>query len=662
MTSFKTAHPALSKALTKRGYETLTPVQNAVLDPALNGQDLLVSAQTGSGKTVAFGLACASTLLGDAEHFDRDTKPLALVIAPTRELALQVKRELEWLYGESGAHVTSCVGGMDIRTERRALEKGAHIVVGTPGRLRDHIERGYFDTSSLKAVVLDEADEMLDMGFREELEYILETTPEERRTLLFSATVPKSIMGMAQRYQNNAQRITTKEEEKQHIDIEYQAMSIAPNDRENAIINLLRYHEAQNAIIFCGTRAAVNLMKSRLNNRGFSVVAISGELSQAERSNALQALRDGRASVCVATDVAARGIDLPGLALVIHADLPKNKDILLHRSGRTGRAGSKGVSALVVPHNWRSKAERLLSNAKIDAKWGKPPSIEDITKRDHERFLADPALVEPIQENEKEAAAQLLSSHGAEQIAAALLRLHNKQKPAPEELLDFTPPAKGDKKKQREDFGNSVWVSLSVGRDDKAEPRWIVPMLCGAGNMTNRQIGAIRIHAKETHAEISADCADKFFELVGEGGTLEKNITVTRLAHAPEAPKGRIDRSNRPNRHGDKKKPYGDKSKDGFKKKHKGKTGDKPWAERAHDDAPKGDRPKSEKPRSDKPKGDKPWGEKPSGDKPQGEGFKKKQNGKSGDKTKRKKSKGYKSKDGSAKKQRTFKDKKKSKP
>jgi len=617
MTSFERIHPALRQALAKRGYETLTPVQNAVLDPSMGEQDLLVSAQTGSGKTVAFGLAFASTLLGDKERFEQKSQPLALVIAPTRELALQVKRELEWLYVESGASVTSCVGGMDIRTERRALERGAHIVVGTPGRLRDHIERGYFDTSGLRAVVLDEADEMLDMGFREELEYILETTPQTRRTLMFSATVPKSIAGMAKRYQNNALRVSTKEEEKQHLDIEYQAVTIAPNDRENAIINLLRYHEAQNAIIFCGTRAAVNLMKSRLTNRGFSVVAISGELSQAERSNALQALRDGRASVCVATDVAARGIDLPGLALVIHADLPKNKDTLLHRSGRTGRAGSKGVSALVVPHNWRSKAERLLNNAKINAKWGKPPSIEDITKRDNERFLADPMLTEPIKEDEKEAAAKLVSAYGAEQVAAALLRMHNKQKPAPEELLDFVAPEKHDKKNRHDDFANSVWVSLSIGRNDKAEPRWIVPMLCGAGNMTNRQIGSIRIHAKETYAEISADCADKFFELVGDGGTLEKNITVTRLDYVPDAPTGKIDRSNRPNRRNDKKKPFGDKKpygdkksfddkpKDNFKKKHKPKSDKAPWDGKPKDDKPQtGGKKKKfkDKSKSDKPK------------------------------------------------------------
>ncbi len=642
MTAFERIHPALGKALTKRGYEKLTPVQDAVLDPALSKQDLLVSAQTGSGKTVAFGLACASTLLGEEERFERNSQPLALIIAPTRELALQVKRELEWLYGESGASVTSCVGGMDIRTERRALEKGAHIVVGTPGRLRDHIERGYFDTSALRAVVLDEADEMLDMGFREELEYILETTPQTRRTLLFSATVPKSITGMAKRYQNDALRVTTKGEEKQHLDIEYQAITIAPNDRENAIINLLRYHEAQNAIIFCGTRAAVNLMKSRLTNRGFSVVAISGELSQAERSNALQALRDGRANICVATDVAARGIDLPGLALVIHADLPKNKDIMLHRSGRTGRAGCKGVSALVVPHNWRAKAERLLNNAKIDAKWGKPPSIEDITKRDHERFFADPALVEPIKNEEKEAAEKLLNAYGGEQIAAALLRMHNKQKPAPEELLDFIAPEKHNKKNRHDDFKNSVWLSLSIGRNDGAEPKWIVPMLCGAGNMTNRQIGSIRIHGTETYAEISADCADKFFELVGNGGTLEKNITVTRLDHAPEFTNEKVPRDKKPyarnDKKGGKKKPYGDK--------------------KSYDDKPKTDFKKKPKP-DDAPWEEKPKGNKPKTDKPMGEGkSKKKKKNKSGDKPKKN---NYK-KDGAPlgeKKKRTFKGKKK---
>lgn len=365
MTDYNGAVPAIAKALAKRGYVTLTPVQKSMLDPALIHSDALVSAQTGSGKTVAFGLAIAPTLLGDAEKFGPARQPLALVIAPTRELAMQVTRELEWLYEMTGAVITSCVGGMDIRSERRALERGAHIVVGTPGRLCDHIRRNALDMSALKVAVLDEADEMLDLGFREDLEFILESAPDDRRTLMFSATVPAAIAKLAKSYQRDAVRIATSAEEKQHVDIEYRALAVASADRENAIINVLRYYESTNAIVFCSTRAAVNHLTARFNNRNFAVVALSGELTQNERTHALQAMRDGRARVCIATDVAARGIDLPGLDLVIHADLPTNPETLLHRSGRTVRAGRNGISALIVPVNARRKAERLLGGAGI---------------------------------------------------------------------------------------------------------------------------------------------------------------------------------------------------------------------------------------------------------------------------------------------------------
>ena len=569
MTEFHGVIPTLSAALTKRGYTTLTSVQQAVLAPELQGCDLLVSAQTGSGKTVAFGLALAPTLLGDHQSFPKVSAPMALVIAPTRELALQVTRELEWLYGASGGTVASCVGGMDIRTERQVLNSKPHVVVGTPGRLKDHIERGYFDTSQLKAVVLDEADEMLDMGFHDELQYILDTSPKERRTLMFSATMAKNIAQMAKRYQKDAKRISTKEEGQQHADIEYHALNIAPSDRENAIINLLRYHDAKNAIIFCGTRVEVTHLTSRLTNRGFSVVALSGELSQAERSHALQALRDGRAKVCVATDVASRGIDLPGLALVIHADIPKNRDILLHRSGRTGRAGSKGVSALIVPHNARRRAEMMLKNAGVIAKWDKPPSIESILERDRERFLANPAFSEPVKDNEKTAVVELLARFAPEQIAVALMRLHNAQKPAPEELLDTAPAATSDHKKvNRDNFTNSVWISLSVGHDMSAEARWILPMLCGRGNITKRNIGAIKIHQKETHVELTADCADSFFKTVGEGGKIEQNIVVTRLQGLPSAPKGSYDAAHHPKKRFDNGKPRSAKPGEGAKPKN----------------------------------------------------------------------------------------------
>ncbi|CCV04355.1 DEAD/DEAH box helicase domain protein [Mesorhizobium metallidurans STM 2683] len=542
MSNFDSIVPALAAALEKRGYVALTPVQKAVLAPELGEADALVSAQTGSGKTVAFGLALAPTLLGGAERFPHAAAPLALAVAPTRELALQVTRELEWLYELTGATVASCVGGMDMRTERRALERGAHIVVGTPGRLRDHITRHSLDMSALKAVVLDEADEMLDLGFREDLEFILDAAPAERRTLMFSATVPRSIATLAQGYQRNAVRISAAGEEKQHLDIEYRALSVAPADRENAIINVLRYYEAKNALVFCNTRAAVNHLTARFNNRNFSVVALSGELSQNERSHALQAMRDGRAKVCIATDVAARGIDLPNLELVIHADLPTNPETLLHRSGRTGRAGRKGVSALIVPNSARRRTERLLQNAGLKATWASPPSADDVLRRDDERILADPAFSEPVSDDERGFVDTLLERHGAELVAAAFVRMCRSSRSAPEDLLDiapFTPSGekfarRDEQPSRRDDFGASVWFSLSVGRRQNAEPRWLIPMLCRTGSITKREIGAIKMQPEETFVQISADWADRFLAAIGPDRKLQNNIAVKRLEGTPD--------------------------------------------------------------------------------------------------------------------------------
>jgi len=545
MTEFDGVVPALARALAKRGYDTLTPVQQAVLGMESPDADALVSAQTGSGKTVAFGMAMAPTLLGDADRFGRAATPLALAVAPTRELALQVKRELDWLYEYAGASVASCVGGMDMRDERRALERGAHIVVGTPGRLRDHIERGSLDMSDLKVVVLDEADEMLHLGFREDLEFILKAAPESRRTLMFSATVAKPIATLAERYQRDAVRLTTAGEQRQHGDIEYRALVCAPNDRENAIINVLRHADAASAIVFCGTRATVNHLTSRFTNRGIAVVALSGELSQGARTHALQALRDGRARVCIATDVAARGIDLPNLELVIHADLPKNPESLLHRSGRTGRAGRKGVSTLIVPFPRRRFLERILASANVTAAWGKPPSADEIQALDRQRILEDPDLDGEIGEEERAFAAELLSRHDAERVAVAFLRKQMAGLTAPEELTEV--PAGGDRRGPREraeprkprerrnDFEGGVWLRLSVGRAHRAEARWVLPMLCRTGNLSKDQVGAIRVQESETHVELHPEAVEPFLQAVGPSRKLEKTITVDRLTGEPAA-------------------------------------------------------------------------------------------------------------------------------
>ena len=522
---------SLSDALAERGYASLTPVQAAVTDPALRDADLLVSAQTGSGKTVGFGLAIGPTLLGEEVTFGPAAAPLALIVAPTRELAFQVTRELGWLYARTGARLASCVGGMDMRDERRALERGAHIVVGTPGRLTDHIRRGSLDMGSLRVIVLDEADEMLDLGFREDLEFMLAEAPVERRTLMFSATVPPMIATLAQHYQRDAVRVTTLAEKGQHADIAYQVLQVAPQDVENAIINVLRFHEAQNALVFANTRATVNRLTARFSNRGFAVVSLSGELSQSERTHALQAMRDGRARVCVATDVAARGIDLPNLDLVVHAELPTNVETLLHRSGRTGRAGRKGLSALVVPPSAAKRAERLLRSARVTAEWTTAPGADEIRRRDEERLLADPAWAEELAEDEAVFADRLLAQHSPRAIAAACLRFYRAQHSAPEELGD--PSAKAPAR-ERAPFGPSVWFSLSVGRDDRAEARWLLPLLCRAGRIGKDDIGAIRVQQGETFVELAEASVPGFLSAIGADGLLENGITARRIEGMPD--------------------------------------------------------------------------------------------------------------------------------
>jgi len=538
--TFPPSHPALDAALAERGYESPTPVQAAVLD-APDEQDLLVSAQTGSGKTVAFGIAMASTLLGDEPRFGRANTPLALIIAPTRELAIQVNRELTWLYEKTGARMLSCVGGMDARSEARALNVGAHIVVGTPGRLRDHLERGALDLSAIRVVVLDEADEMLDLGFREDLEFILGAAPPERRTLLFSATIAREIATLARSFQKDALRIDTTTKDQPHGDIDYRAVRVAPNEVEHAVVNLLRYFESPGALVFCHTREAVRHLHASLRERGFAVVGLSGELSQRERSDALQALRDGHARVCVATDVAARGLDLPDLGLVIHADLPQNKATLLHRSGRTGRAGRKGTSVVVVPYTRRRKAEMLFSSANIDAGWSGPPGAEEIRERDRTRLLETAMGTEAPTEDDMALGRLLLEQKSSEEIAAAFIRLQRAKMPEPEELYDDgrgadPRPAKGPRQagelrerpvrapreRPQESYGRDdgptegggIWFRLNVGRRNNADPKWLLPMICRLGHVTKKDVGAIRIFDGETKFEITTEAAVRFAEAV----------------------------------------------------------------------------------------------------------------------------------------------------
>jgi ATP-dependent RNA helicase DeaD len=610
---FLNLNPSFERALADKGYAEPTPVQAAVLKPEAEGRDLLVSAQTGSGKTVAYGLALGPTLMLDGESLPPPGAPLALIVAPTRELALQVERELHWLYAGAKARVAVCVGGMDARREQRVLAAGCHIVVATPGRLRDHLERGNFDASALRAVVLDEADEMLDLGFRDDLEFILDATPPERRTLLFSATLARDIVALARSYQRDALRIDT-QPDVQHADIEYRAFLIAPNEIEHAVVNVLRFFDSRGSIVFCHTREAVRHMHSNLVERGFAAVALSGELSQNERTLALQSLRDGRARVLVATDVAARGLDLPDLGLVIHAELPQNRAALLHRSGRTGRAGKKGVSVLLVPYTRRRRAEQVLISAGLDAAWSGPPTADEIRKLDQERLLHDPLLTDETPEDDLALARALLEGRSAEDIAAALIRLYRARLPSPEELFDggaYKPkpgekPVRGPREPRdaggdsqwdrsaREQGSGGVWFRLNVGREKNADPKWLIPLICRRGHVTKPEIGAIRIFGRETKFEIIPASAEKFAAAVLGGIDDGVKIEPSAAPAPQEKFRPRPDRAPR------------DEQSIGDKPRHVKPPGEKPHFDRPRYEKVEGEKPRYEKPREDRLRDDKP--------------------------------------------------------
>jgi ATP-dependent RNA helicase DeaD len=572
---FPSLHAALARALNARGYAEPTAVQAEIL-AAEPGRDLLVSAQTGSGKTVAYGLAFADTLFADADHLPPAGPPLALIIAPTRELAQQVHGELTWLYGPAGGRVVSCVGGMDARSEARALARGTHIVVGTPGRLKDHLERRQLDPTALRVVVLDEADEMLDLGFREELEFILDAVPAERRTLLFSATIPREIAMLARRFQRDALRIDTVDRSQPHQDIEYRGMKIDLSQVEAATVNTLRLVDSP-AIIFCGRRDGVRALADALIARGFTAVALSGELSQQERNSALQAVRDGRARVCVATDVAARGLDLPELGLVIHADLPTNKETLLHRSGRTGRAGRKGICVLMVPHSRRRRAEQLLASAGIAARWSTAPSVEEIRAQDRARLLDDPFLTVSPSDEDAALGYQMAERYGAEALAAAFIRLRRQSLPTPIEIEGARPGIEeprssqpfaagerapraytsGERRREKPAFYETegqpmVWFRTSVGRKNKADPKWLLPLICRLGSVTKRDVGAIRIAEHETRFQITQAASEGFMTALRDAG--ENEIRIEQADGPPtetHRPRGDFSRPRAPRGEGD---------------------------------------------------------------------------------------------------------------
>ena len=440
----------LAGALERKGFKTLTSVQEAVLAPELAGRDLRITSQTGSGKTVAIGLAIRAVIERESAAAGGIARPRALVVAPTRELAKQVEEELSWLYAPLRARVAAVTGGASYRDERRALGAGPAVIVGTPGRLLDHLKRGGIDATQIGAVVLDEADRMLDLGFKEDIEAILGFAPAERATHLVSATFPRDVRALADKVQRTPAHVEGTRLGVANVDIDHVIHLVDVRQRVDAIVNLLLATPEAQTLVFARTRAEVARITRELSEAGFQVSSLSGEMEQPERNRALAGFKSGRLHALIATDVAARGIDVQDIARVIHAEPPDDADAYTHRSGRTGRAGRKGTSSVLVSQAGLHRATQLLKRAGVHPRVEPIPSASEIRAAADERIFveltrdaAEGTGVEEAIDPRTMALAERLASegHATRSLARLLSRGRHGGATGPREIRRVEPPS-----------------------------------------------------------------------------------------------------------------------------------------------------------------------------------------------------------------------------
>lgn len=432
--SLDQAPAGLGAALRNAGFEHFTAIQKAILDPNLAGRDLRVSSQTGSGKTVALGLLLAPKVATAAAvprpkklRKPAPAKPVALLVAPTRELAGQLGRELRWLYAPLGARVLVVTGGTSVMQERADLSNLPHVIIGTPGRLLDHLRAGAMHLDQLETIALDEADEMLDMNFEEELDGILGYAPEERRTHMVSATFPRAVVRLADRLQRDPVSVQGTALGQANTDIEHQVMHVRQADRFDAALNVLLRFPEDKTLLFVRTRTETGRLADELLAAGLAARALNGEMTQRERTAAFTQFRNGTIRYLVATDVAARGLDVQDIGRVIQVDLPDNADVFTHRAGRTGRAGRRGTNLLFASARAEARVRNTLRSAGVRARLIPIPTPEEIFAAADER-MGDSFLSELEGQPEeglaraKALAERLLAKHSPTELVACLLK------------------------------------------------------------------------------------------------------------------------------------------------------------------------------------------------------------------------------------------------
>jgi ATP-dependent RNA helicase DeaD len=641
---FDAVSPPLRAALEARGFTALTPIQEAVLDPELAGRDLRIFSQTGSGKTVAVGLGLApeleravasrKELVASGAPLPRGAHPFAIVIAPTRELAAQVAKELSWLYEPLGAEVVVVTGGSSVPKELQELRRGPMVVVGTPGRLLDHLGRGAIEPELVGVIVLDEADQMLDMGFKDELDQILGMMPAERRTLLLSATFPREVARLADRCQKDPVVAGTGRAGEVNQDIAHVVHLVLPEERDRAIANLLLLSPGERALVFVRTREGAAELADKLSDVGIPARAIHGDLEQRDRTRTLDAFRTGSVSTLIATDVAARGLDVPDVARVIQADPPNDAEVFTHRSGRTGRAGKKGTTISLVAPIARDHVLRLLRRAGVEATWSAAPSVAEVNAAVDERLLEEladaTASAVDADPRVRALAERLLATHAPQELVTALLaRATRAGACEPFEVTPILPPPVAPKKTRaelwaerrdaprttppprgrhehgdRDEHGGDraareaprhegfVPFKVTWGARHGADPRRVLAMACRRGGVSGQDIGAIRVGDFASTFEVAAEVAEGFAESAARPDERDPRVRFERLDDGHRIPAARHGAKPPPRRHTESEPPprfapgaraFAPRDGDVF-------PGDRPFVPR-EDDAAQGKRP-----------------------------------------------------------------------
>ena len=555
----------LNKALADVGYESPSAIQGATIPPMLEGVDLLGQAQTGTGKTAAFALPVLARL-------DMKQKlPQVLVLAPTRELAIQVAEAFQkYARYLKGFHVLPIYGGSDYRGQLRQLERGVHVVVGTPGRVMDHMRRGSLDLSGLKTLVLDEADEMLRMGFIDDVEWILEQTPDSRQTALFSATMPNAIRKIAKQHLNKPQEISIEVQTVINESIRQRVWMMAGVHKLDALTRILEVEDFDGVIIFVRTRISTVELAEKLAARGYSAAALNGDIAQKQREATVNRLKSGKLDILVATDVAARGLDVERISHVINYDIPYDVEAYVHRIGRTGRAGREGDAILFAANR-----ERRLLRA-IEKATGKQiekmelPSAEEVTSKRIGKFKQK--ITETLDTTELDVFRKMIEEYQHEygvpviEVAAALASLAQGKKPLearpePREERKDRPRSNKDRK-DRKDFKDKKdrpqrerkprpdkhddgpdkgleRFRIEVGHDHKVMPGNIVGAIANEAEIDAEHIGRIQINQDHSTVDLPEGMPKEVFKHLKTVWVSGQRLQISRLGGESKSPRKR---------------------------------------------------------------------------------------------------------------------------